>query len=50
VSPAEYASKHHAGEVLRREASVEIAKWVARDLNEEVLTRVCTQVFNVTPA
>jgi hypothetical protein len=44
------ASKHHTGEILSREASVKIAKWVARDLNEEVLTQVCTQVFNVRPA
>jgi hypothetical protein len=44
------ASKRHAGQILSREAAGKIAKWVARDLNEEVLTQVCTQVFNVTPA
>jgi hypothetical protein len=44
------ASRHHTGQILSREAAVKIAKWVSRDLNEEVLTQICTQVFNVRPA
>jgi hypothetical protein len=43
------ANRRYDGEIFRREAREKIAKWVARQLDEEVLTRVCTQVFNVDP-
>jgi len=41
--------KTHAGETMKIEAAVLIAKWVARGLTLSVLESIRTDVFNVGP-